>query len=410
MKRGKYIELKELIDVKVLQYIQDQLWILTGVAFITVDYRGIPITKGSGFCTFCKKIRDDKDNINICYKSDAHGGLESAIRKKSYIYRCPAGLVDFSAPIIVDGQYLGAMLCGQVRTDCSEISSNSSIGEINSSWRNDDELVKAYNETTYIEYNKLVAISELVYTMINAMAEKSMTSLLQERINETNIKLAEEIKKNHSLEKKIKLLEEEKTAGKINLQYVFNVVNSIGRLSYMENAKRAEELSYTLAELISYIDAKEVYVSLKEEFAYLKKYLYIQSIRYGGAIKYEINLPEEIKEVRIVSNICLPIVENSVLYGMKNLGHQGIIKIKASKENNKVKIVIEDNGVGMDEVTLKDIFKRRMKNESREEAIFTGKSIEYCNGRLKNYYGEKASIIVESRAEKGTKVIINIEE
>lgn len=100
------MELKDFMDFKVLQDIQDQFSDATGLAAIAVDNKGNYITKESNFTDFCiKHTRGSKEGLRRCVKCD---------NECSGTYRCHAGLMDFSADIIVEGEKLGAMIGGQV--------------------------------------------------------------------------------------------------------------------------------------------------------------------------------------------------------------------------------------------------------------------------------------------------------
>ena len=107
--------ISDFIDVEQLQAIQDNCSKAMGLAFVTVDYRGRPITKYSGFTPHCKLGREIQGFSEMCEQCDAHGGLHSAITGQPYIYRCHADLVDFAVPLIFNGSYMGAVMGGQVR-------------------------------------------------------------------------------------------------------------------------------------------------------------------------------------------------------------------------------------------------------------------------------------------------------
>ena len=47
--------------------------------------------------------------------SDRCGGLEASKKDQLCIYRCHAGLTDFSIPLVIAGHLVGFVLCGQVR-------------------------------------------------------------------------------------------------------------------------------------------------------------------------------------------------------------------------------------------------------------------------------------------------------
>lgn len=108
------VDLRSLIDLRELQRIQDEFAADTGLAMITVDAVGQPVTEASRFTRLCRFLRRDPAIRAMCHNCDAHGGLQSAIEGRPVVYRCHAGLVDFAVSIMWGTQYLGAVLAGQV--------------------------------------------------------------------------------------------------------------------------------------------------------------------------------------------------------------------------------------------------------------------------------------------------------
>ena len=102
-----------LVDLERVQAFQDQFSAATGLATVLVDYRGRPITSPSGFTAFCNAVREVPEFLEACYACDAYGALKAALGEAPTPYLCHAGLVDFAVPMEINGQYLGAMLCGQ---------------------------------------------------------------------------------------------------------------------------------------------------------------------------------------------------------------------------------------------------------------------------------------------------------
>jgi len=404
-----YINLKDLIDIDVLQNMQDELGIITGVSFITVDFRGNPITNASNFCSFCNEIRKIPSGLDICCKSDAHGGLEAAIRQKPYIYKCPSGLVDFSAPIIVQGQYLGAVLCGQVRTNNDNLQNVFGIEQNNYKWNDNQVLIDAYKQVTFIEYEKLEAIASLIYTVVNQIAEKSMINLMQEELNKNDIKLIEERKVRDELEKELKIAEIKTLQAQINPYFLFNMLNSIGRLALIEKAKKTEDVTYTLAELLRYtLKNTEGKVILEEEIENLSRYLKIQSIRFGDKIKYNIEIENKAKKVKIPAMILQPFVENAIIHGIQPKEKQGLVKISAHICDNDIVIMIEDNGIGISKNKLKNILKRKKTDLNESESTSAGIGICNLNDRMVSYYGEEYEIEIKSEVNLGTIVKIRV--
>jgi len=109
------IKLSELIDVKTLQSIQDGFAHLTGVAALITEPDGTPITVGALNSDYCYKYTRGTDiGCSMCKECDLFGVEEAIRRGETHLYTCHAGLVDFAAPILIDGQLIGCFLGGQV--------------------------------------------------------------------------------------------------------------------------------------------------------------------------------------------------------------------------------------------------------------------------------------------------------
>ena len=100
------MKIKDFMDLGILQNIQDQFSDATGLAAIAVDADGNYITKGSNFTDFCMKYtRNSEEGRRRCVKCDT---------ECKGTYFCHAGLMDFAADILVEGEKVGSIIGGQV--------------------------------------------------------------------------------------------------------------------------------------------------------------------------------------------------------------------------------------------------------------------------------------------------------
>lgn len=100
------MELKDFMDLKKLQKIQDDFSNATGLAAISVDTHGNYMTEGSNFTDFCMKYtRGSEEGNRRCIRCD---------NECSGTYFCHAGLMDFAFDIIVNGEKAGSIIGGQV--------------------------------------------------------------------------------------------------------------------------------------------------------------------------------------------------------------------------------------------------------------------------------------------------------
>ena len=110
--------LTDLIDVEILQRIQDSFSDLTGMAALTTDMTGKPVTEGSKFTDFCMKyVRQTEEGKRRCEWCDKFGAEQTQARGRQSTYFCHAGLIDFAAPINVQGKQVGCFIGGQVLTE-----------------------------------------------------------------------------------------------------------------------------------------------------------------------------------------------------------------------------------------------------------------------------------------------------
>ncbi|WP_432403211.1 sensor histidine kinase [Wukongibacter sp. M2B1] len=399
--------LRDVIDVEVLQEIQDEYAEATGFAAITVDYRGNPITQYSNFSRFCKLIRQDKKCRDACHQSDAHGGLEAARTGKPSIYKCPMGLIDFAVPIIVKGQYLGSILSGQAKLKDNELVRLNNITRKIRDWTTKPEIMEAYEEIAVTSYDKVAAAAHMMFYMSNYIVEKGMVNLIQEELNNKNVKLLKEMKIRNELEKALKDAELQALQSQINPHFLFNVLNTIGRLSLIENAPKTQETVHSLAEMLRYtLKSKNEMVLLEDAILHVERYLKIQSVRFGDRIRFNIDISEGINQVKIPFMTLQPFIENAINHGLEPKEEGGTIKVTGYSLGDDLIIKINDDGVGIAEDELETILDSNKSNSTISNSMGIG--ISNVNRRLKYYYGSEFGIKIKSKVNEGTTVKIVI--
>ncbi|MDR3070400.1 MAG: PocR ligand-binding domain-containing protein [Propionibacteriaceae bacterium] len=165
------IGIYEVVDLERLQDISAEFSDATSLGIITVDCRGVPVTPACGFTEFCLAIRKDPIRRQMCYSCDAHGGLQAVIDGKPRVYRCHAGLVDFSIPIVAEDHFLGAVLCGQVRIDDTVDGLGFIIGS-RDNWREDEGLLDLYDTVARTSMRKVNSSANMLLSLSQEMVKK----------------------------------------------------------------------------------------------------------------------------------------------------------------------------------------------------------------------------------------------
>ncbi|MEK4003639.1 PocR ligand-binding domain-containing protein [Paenibacillus sp. FSL H3-0333] len=167
-------DLKYIIDMDEWGKLQESLSLVTRMAIIMVDYKGVPVTAHSRCQAFCQTVRSDKEFSAYCQKCDARGGLEAVRLSRPYIYRCHFDILDIAIPIIVDNQYIGALMAGQIRL---AEGSGPNLEQIVSRPQQDamtEDRARKYELLPVMTYEEVVATADMLYHLCNYVVKESI--------------------------------------------------------------------------------------------------------------------------------------------------------------------------------------------------------------------------------------------
>lgn len=172
-------DLKAILDIPRWEKMMDVLAAARGTAIITIDYKGIPVTKHSMRTEFCSVIRENPISRKRCYKCDSLAGLEATRLNRPFIYLCHCGIVDVAVPIIVGNQYLGALMFGQVRlAHGSDAKVERLVNEISSfsgeSEHAATELKELYQKLPEMEYDRIKNIADMLFALVQYIVDKAV--------------------------------------------------------------------------------------------------------------------------------------------------------------------------------------------------------------------------------------------
>ncbi|MDS1005360.1 LytS/YhcK type 5TM receptor domain-containing protein [Clostridium sporogenes] len=183
----------------------------------------------------------------------------------------------------------------------------------------------------------------------------------------------------------------------IHPHFLFNTLNTIASFC-RTNPIKARELILNLANYFRQtLKRQDERIILKDEIEFLESYLAIEKARFEERLNIDINIPEELLNIKVPVFVLQPIIENSMKHGILLKPQGGNVIITAIDEKDKVKFIIKDTGVGMDENKLNYVVNN-----------WPGIGLSNVNKRLKLLYGEKSFIHIESKLNKGTEVIFSI--
>ena len=176
-------ELLKLLDKDFLRRLLEDFTAATGLTANIITTEGTSIFSRADAqknCTFCKLVRalERKKGVNRCASAYRRAGLQAVRYSEPYIFRCPAGLVEWVAPITYDGMHIGSVVCGQVLMWEPEDFFWVELKEKNREITDDIQpLIDAAKELQVVPTNKVQAASRLLAIIANTIMESVLNEI-----------------------------------------------------------------------------------------------------------------------------------------------------------------------------------------------------------------------------------------
>ena len=222
----------------------------------------------------------------------------------------------------------------------------------------------------------LIYIFKLIIYAITIWVSVSIYIIERER--KTNKKM--QILKNEKALSELKFLK-----AQINPHFLFNALNNIYSMSYMEDKSAPDKIAM-LSEMLRYViyDCKSDFVPLEKELIYLENFIEFQKLRTENEQQIEIDICVKDPKYKIAPMILIPFVENA-------FKHSRICKY----QNAFVSIYLIQNS---------NTLEFDVTNSNIHPAINTGSSssgigIENIKNRLELIYGKRAKLDIQVKKD-----------
>jgi signal transduction histidine kinase len=175
--------------------------------------------------------------------------------------------------------------------------------------------------------------------------------------------------------------------------FLFNTLNGIASLMHTD-VDAADRMLVRLSELlrITMSQTGAAQTTLREEVAFLERYLDIEKIRFRNRLEVVIAIDDNAMDAQVPSLILQPMVENAMRHGIEPHSRMGMIELRGAIQGANLVITVADNGAGIPPDGLK-----------RE-----GIGVANTRARLVELYGDGQKFELVNRAEGGLCVRIEI--
>lgn len=216
------------------------------------------------------------------------------------------------------------------------------------------------------------------------------------------------IEKVNTLINEVYLLDIEKKQAEINAlqsqinpHFLFNTMESIRMNLWIKKDYETSEIVQQFAKLLrKAIEWEDDKIPLKQEMELICIYLNIQKFRYKDKFTYEIRIDDTLINYIIPKFTLQPIVENAIYHGIEMKKGTGLLEIYSEVTENHVKIIVKDDGIGIDSEKLQFLKDQLSRNNPRccKDRI----GIWNVNQRLRLFFGPEYGINIDSQKDLGT--------
>lgn len=188
----------------------------------------------------------------------------------------------------------------------------------------------------------------------------------------------------------------------INPHFIFNTLDTINWKVMFLDMPEVTNMITCLGDMLRYTTYQYgKYVTASQEILQIKNYLYIQEIRYDHSFEAFYDVEEEALKQVIPCLIIQPLVENAVVHGLKDK-KDGVLVIKLRIEENMLKIMVFDNGNGMEQQKIREVY------QSTEGTIKESIGLSNVNKRICLTYSVEKGLEIKSRVGHYTRIEILI--
>ncbi len=236
--------------------------------------------------------------------------------------------------------------------------------------------------------------------------------LIEDRING----LIEELMQSMEREHKEALLRQQfqyaELQNQINPHFLYNTLETIRGQAIIDDNYKIADMTETLAKYFRYnISKNKGDVTVEQELENIKNYIHIQQYRFQDRFRYHVyaHVPREEYAYCLIPKMTLqPIVENAIFHGIEQKVDMGNIMIHIDANQDKLMIIVADNGVGISPEKLKELNQKlnEKENPSTTQTEQHGIAMVNVHHRLQMLYGEDFGLEIRSTQGYGTEVEI----
>lgn len=257
---------------------------------------------------------------------------------------------------------------------------------------------------------RMTPVQQFELTSVRSQDE---IGLLERGYNSMMQRMKELVENEYQKEIEVKNAQLMALQAQINPHFLNNTLNLIGGMALVKGAPEIYKITKVIGDLLRYsISSGHDAAALEEELKHIRNYLFIQEQRFAGRCTVTIDYDGTDYGLQLPRFTLQPLVENAFEHGLQAKEGSWQVRIRLKAIRKHMVILIEDNGMGMDQARLKQLRSElnegiaikhdRPDQEKDMPRMRKGIGLKNVNARLKLHFGERAAMRIYSKLGKGT--------
>ncbi|RAJ02997.1 phospho-acceptor domain-containing protein [Paenibacillus pabuli] len=182
----------------------------------------------------------------------------------------------------------------------------------------------------------------------------------------------------------------------IKPHFLYNALGTIMSLCFTDGPRAGELLgSFSrYLRILFHLDNSEELIPLSKEMELIQAYVEIEQERFGSRLQVELDVDRSLYSCKVMPLLIEPLVENAIRHGVSKKIDGGTVRLYIQKYENRVQVVVEDDGVGMSPEQAASILDRSHTEQ--------GIGLQNVQRRLKHLNGQAP--VIQSEQGHGTKI------
>lgn len=368
-------ELIEYDSVNSIKRLVDDIYNAIGIRVSFFADTGEKLAVSEDNRSFCTAAQKNPVIYRQCHECSCRA--REAARKTDgvYFYHCWRGLMGACKTVWASGRIVGTIVfAGYVSSPEQMMTAEQMIGD--PQYRvSEDEL----KDMPYLPPERVQDVINIVSIAANYLSETIQRQQAERLQTQAELKALQ---------------------SQISPHFLFNALNSIGQMAFLEGAGHVTDAIYSLAAILRHSMRQNTgLITLEEELELVRAYIKLKESVSISPITYIEKIEPNVDQIMIPAFSIQPLVENAVFHGIEPTRKKGTVTLTAVIEEEHLMISVEDNGCGFD---ASDTSAKTNKGE------ISGIGINNILKRMKLYYADKFSHEIDSRPGRGTKVTMRI--